>query len=150
MKETTNLVEAMKLASSIFLVGSNMSTIQTILHRQNQSGFLSNEEILTIHSFFFDIMVNHHYNTLQSKIGHATQELVKVVQGDSKEKLPGSEKFTYADLKKLVERIISNPKLSTDIFLNSPLGIPPMMQPPMMQTPHLDQFAHQHHQPTTH
>jgi hypothetical protein len=142
VKETTNLVEAMKLASSIFLLGSNMSMIQVMLHTQNQSGFLNNEEILAMHSFFFDIMMNPNQNSLSSKIAHATQGLVKVVQGESKEKLPGNEKFTYADLKKIIEKTISNHRLANDIFLNV-VG-PTQFFQPQMQVPH--HFVEQTHQ----
>jgi hypothetical protein len=78
-----------------------------------------------MHSFFFDIMMNSHYNSLSSKIAHATQELVKVVQGDSKDKVPGHDKFTYADLKKIIEKTISNNRLSNDIFLNNMIGVGP-------------------------
>lgn len=78
-----------------------------------------------MHSFFFDIMMNSHYNSLSSKIQHATQELVKVVQGESKDKVPGHEKFTYADLKKIIEKTISNNRLANDIFLNNMIGVGP-------------------------
>jgi len=79
--------------------------------------------------------MNPHYNSLSSKIQHATQELVKVVTGESKDKLLASDKFTYSDLKRIIERTISNNKLSNDIFVNN-VGIGPFFQP-HTQTSHM-------------
>ena len=119
----------MKIASSLFLIGSNVTQLQILLHQQNQSGFLSNDEIFAIQHFFFDIVMNSHCNTLQSKIQHATQELVKMVQADDKDKIPSLVKFTYADMKKIIEKIISNSRLSNDIFLNNMLSVSPFFVP---------------------
>lgn len=70
-------------------------------------------------------MKNPHYNSLSSKITHATEEFFKVVQEDSKDKIPGFD-FTYADLKKIIENIISDNNLSNNSFLDN---IEPFFQP---------------------
>jgi len=38
-------------------------------------------------------------------------------------------KFTYADMKKIIEKIISNSRLANDIFLNNMIGIGPFFTP---------------------
>ena len=67
-------------------------------------------------------------NTLQGKVSYATAELVKVFEGDSKEKSMGSFNVTYSELKKLIEKILANKTVTEGLIFNSLIPMQMQMQ----------------------
>jgi hypothetical protein len=83
VKDPAYIEEALKLVSSFFLIGSNLSQIQILLHNSQQGQVLSNEELFILHHLFFDITVGTTMRTFEQKIAYFAQELGKLVTSDN-------------------------------------------------------------------
>lgn len=73
------------------------------------------EEFAVFSQFMFATMLNSSNFNLGSKVQTTTQELIKLVQGDSKERI--NDKYSYADMKKILDKILNSHKLMNDNFL---------------------------------
>mmetsp|Transcript_38638 Transcript_38638/g.28506 ORF Transcript_38638/g.28506 Transcript_38638/m.28506 type:complete len:94 (-) Transcript_38638:983-1264(-) len=92
-------------------------------------------------------MMDHNQSTLNSKLSKAVDELGKVVSENNNEQVSNiaGQSFTYADIKKICEKIMNNRELATSILFNSML---PMIStiPSMMPTAQMNREMATHSQ----
>jgi hypothetical protein len=66
-------------------------------------------------------MFNLSTHNLEGKIEQTTSVLAKLVAGDAKEAFPNNEKFSYADLKSIVQRLSNSDKFMKELVV-IPMG----------------------------
>lgn len=106
VRDPAQVEEAMKVASQIYQLGSNIPQLQMSFQRGERQSPLTSEELFLVQKFFFDIAVGNPMKNLADKIEFSTQELFKVSQGSDDVKVTCHQKFSYGDLKKILETLM--------------------------------------------
>ena len=140
VKESGSLPEQLKLVVSMFHIASNIAHIQ-LSNQKMQEPLLANEEIIALHQFFFNTMMSPSLTSLESKVSFSSAEVLKLVHGEASEKISGFDKLTYGDLKRIIEKVTSHPKIMNDLIFSfqfmQPQPAPMVMTAPIAGHPHM-------------
>ncbi len=72
-------------------------------------------DLVAINQFFHNTMFNATQLNLENRINTAAEKFQKIVAGDRNERV--LDAYTYADVKRIIEKILNSPKLMKELAI---------------------------------
>jgi hypothetical protein len=121
VKDQNVIVDVLRVSTLLHVLGPCIPFISLTLHKYGNADYLSNDELSLISNFCFNLQVMN--QPLDTRVKHIATEVSKVAQ-DVQEPISKLEKYTYQDVKKILDKILAHPQLSKEMFFQPVYGMP--------------------------